>query len=143
MMQDIRIDGRMQRVFVLMERDNRVVYIPLTSLTQVDYDRLTDISKQDPDNMLETMSKATLSNGRNMLALYDKLIQVMVKTGEGEGTRILKTSERDDATNFTVTPLPPDEEEDAAKDEPTVEKPVEIQPKIDRKPSYGRPKTQK
>jgi hypothetical protein len=143
MMQDIRIDGRMQRVFVLMERDDRIVYIPLTSLTQVDYDRLTDISKQDPENMLETMSKATLSNGRNMLALYDTLIQVMVKTGDAEGTRILKTAERDDSMRFTVTPLPADGGEDDAKDEPTVEKPVEIQPKTDRKASYGRPKTQK
>jgi hypothetical protein len=143
MMQDIRIDGRMQRVFVLMEQDSRVVYIPLTALTQVDYDRLTDISKQDPKNMLETMSKATLSNGRNMLALYDTLIQVMVKTGDAEGTRILKTTEREDTMSFTVTPLPSDEVEDITEVEPTVEKPVEIQPTSDRKASYGRQKAQK
>jgi multidrug efflux pump subunit AcrA (membrane-fusion protein) len=142
MMQDIRIDGRMQRVFVLMERDDRVVYIPLTALTQVDYDRLIDISKQDPKNMLETMSKAMLSNGRNMLALYDTLIQVMVKTGDAEGTRVLKTTEREDAMSFTVTPLTSNEEEVDAKGEPTVEKPVEIQPKPDRKASYGRAKAQ-
>jgi hypothetical protein len=73
-----------------------------------------------------------------MLALYDTLIQVMVKTGDAEGTRVLKTAEREGAMSFTVTPLT--SEEDNAKGEPTVEKPVEIQQKTDRKTSYGRAK---
>lgn len=138
MLKDIRVDGRLHRVFVLMETSDRVVYIPLTSLTQVDYDRLTDISKQDPKNMLNTMSKSTLSNGRNMLALYDTLIQVMVKTGEGVGTRILKTSERDEAMNFTVTPLPSEEagKESNGENAPELGS-VEIKPEAPRK-RYGK-----
>lgn len=138
MLKDIRVDGRLHRVFVLMETGDRVVYIPLTSLTQVDYDRLTDISKQDPKNMLNTMSKSTLSNGRNMLALYDTLIQVMVKTGEGVGTRILKTSERDEAMNFTVTPLPSEDAENEPVGEKTPElSSIEIKPEAPRK-RYGK-----
>lgn len=74
-MKDLRIDGRLQRVFVLQETESRVVYIPLKALNRVDYDRLVDIEKRGGD-MLKEMSRTTLDNGRNALDLYDEIIQI-------------------------------------------------------------------
>lgn len=76
-MKDIRIDGRMQRVFVLKETADRVVYIPVKVLHRVDYQRLIDIEAAAAGRMLDRMSETTLDNGINALVMYDKLIQVM------------------------------------------------------------------
>lgn len=93
-MKDIRIDGRMQRVFVLKETDSRVVYIPVKSLHRVDYEFLTNAEKgvSRGTDLLDILSEAKLSNGRNALVCYDKLIQVMVKNGK-EGSRLRKPDE--------------------------------------------------
>ena len=93
-MQDIRVDGRTQRVFVLKESDERIVYIPIKSLHRVDYDRLLDIEKASaPGKMLDLMLKTTLNNGRNALVQYDSIIQVMFKTDEKNGVRLRKPTE--------------------------------------------------
>lgn len=91
-MKDIRINGRNQRVFVLKETDERVVYIPVKALHHVDYIRLKDIEAKG-GIMLDRMSETTLDNGRNALVQYDDLIQVLVKTGKNTGERLLKPSE--------------------------------------------------
>lgn len=82
MMKDIRIDGRLQRVFVLKETNDRVVYISLRSLHRVDYDQLKDISEKYGKDMLEGMKKSKLLNGRNALVQYDDIIQVSLKSGD-------------------------------------------------------------
>ncbi len=91
-MKDIRINGRNQRVFVLKETDERVVYIPVKALHHVDYIRLKDIEAKG-GVMLDRMSETTLDNGRNALVQYDDLIQVLVKTGKNTGERLLKPDE--------------------------------------------------
>jgi len=91
-MKDIRINGRNQRVFVLKETDERVVYIPVKALHHVDYIRLKDIEAKG-GIMLDRMSETTLDNGRNALVQYDDLIQVLVKTGKNTGERLLKPDE--------------------------------------------------
>jgi hypothetical protein len=94
MLKDIRIDGRMQRVFVLKETSERILYIALKSLHRVDYDQLLDIDKTYPKDMLEGMRKTKLANGRNALAQYDAIIQVSVKNQPtGDISRIRKPDE--------------------------------------------------
>jgi hypothetical protein len=93
MKKDVRIDGRMQRVFVLAEESERLVYIPVKSLDKIHYDQLTEISEANPKNMLTEMSKTKLPNGRNALAVFDSLIQVMVKSSDTEGERLRKPDE--------------------------------------------------
>lgn len=96
-MKDVRIDGRLTRVFVLHENESRMIYIPLKILHRVDYDRLVRIEKEAKDNMLERMSEIKLDNGRNALTQYDNLIQVMNKTsvvgGKAGGIRVRKPGE--------------------------------------------------
>lgn len=82
-MKDIRINGRMARVFVLKETKDRLVYIPLKNIHRVDYDRLLDIeaaATRANSDMLDVMSNYKLDNGRNALLQYDAIIQVMQKT---------------------------------------------------------------
>jgi hypothetical protein len=93
MKKDIRIDGRLHRVFVLTENKDRLLYIPLKNLTKVHYDQLTKISESNPTQMLEEMRKTTLQNGRNALATFDSIIQVLVKESDTEGTRLPKPEE--------------------------------------------------
>jgi len=91
---DIRIDGRMQRVFILKETETRVVYIPVKSLHRVDYERLKDLeSRADAGKLLELMQKTTLGNGMNALVQFDNLIQVADLSGANVGSRIRKPSE--------------------------------------------------
>lgn len=92
-MKDIRVDGRLQRVFVLKENDDALVYIPLTSLFRIDYERLLDIEAQGGE-MLKVMQRTVLDNGINALAQYDKVIQVMkYGSSKKEGTRRRKPDE--------------------------------------------------
>lgn len=84
-MKDVRINGRMARVFVLKETKDRLVYIPLNSIHRVDYDRLLDveaIASRTKTDMLDVMSTYKLDNGRNALLQYDSIIQVLQKTAD-------------------------------------------------------------
>lgn len=98
-MKDIRINGKLQRVFVLTESDSRYVYIPLKHLTRVDYTRLLDIENKGGD-MLTEMKKTKLDNGRNALAQYDSIIQVAIKETEKTGSRLPKP---DEPESYTVS----------------------------------------
>lgn len=92
-MEDIRVDGKLQRVFVLRKTDESIVYIPLNSLTYVDYKRLLDVEAQGGE-MLTQMRKVEFDNGRNALALYDNVIEVVRLSGKkNEGNRVLKPGE--------------------------------------------------
>lgn len=91
-MKDIRVEGRLQRVFVLKETDERIVYVPLKSLTRKDYERLLDIEGKGGE-MLTEMRRTTLDNGRNALSQYDNIIQVVTKLNEKEGVRLRKPDE--------------------------------------------------
>lgn len=92
-MKDLTIDGKLQRVFVLAESDERIVYIPVKALNETDYERLVDLEKKNPRDLLGEMGKTTLSNGRNALSVYDSIIQVMEKKTEKVGQRIPKPEE--------------------------------------------------
>ena len=93
-MKDIRIDNRLQRVFVLRETKDRIVYIPVKTLHRVDYERLREIAeRKTSDDMLTVMGEVTLSNGINALLQYDSLICVAIK-GEDNTTKILKPGEK-------------------------------------------------
>jgi len=93
MMKDLRIDGRMQRVFVLLDAKDRIVYIPLKSLHRVDYEVLKEASEKHGDRLMDALKKTKLKNGRNALAQYESIIQVSVKNGKDEAERIQKPSE--------------------------------------------------
>lgn len=93
MKKDIRIDGKLARVFVLAENNERIVYIPIKALNRVHYDQLTDISNANPTNMLEEMRKTKLSNGRNALTVFDSITQVLIKETDEEGSRLPKPDE--------------------------------------------------
>jgi len=93
---DIRIDGKFQRVFVLKEEDNRIVYIPVKALHRVDYDRLVDIENKakDKNDLLDNLKETTLSNGRNALVQFDSIIQVAnVDPEKPVGSRLKKPNE--------------------------------------------------
>lgn len=92
MMKDIRIDGRLQRVFVLKETTERIVYIPLKTLHRIDYEALKDVSEKFGKDMMEGLKKTKLANGRNALAQYDSIIQVSVKKGD-DSERMRKPEE--------------------------------------------------
>lgn len=81
-MKDIRIDGRMNRVFVLKDADERIIYIPIAMCHRVDYERFKEIAEINPGNMLDQMKRTKLSNGRNALTQYDSIIQVGVYLDE-------------------------------------------------------------
>ncbi len=120
-MRTLRIDGKMQMVFVLKETDESIVYITVKSLSRVDYERLLDIEKQGGE-MLAEMRKTKLANGRNALALYDNLIQVMKFSGNGQGVRIRKPDEPQ-AIGQNIDSTPKQEQESA----PVVEQQEEKQ----------------
>lgn len=95
-MKDIRIDGRLARVFILKEDANSLVYIPVKALFRVDYDRLTEIEERGGE-MLKEMQRTTLDNGINALKQYDKIIQVLKYSSSDKkvGTRYPKPEEED------------------------------------------------
>lgn len=95
-MQDIRVNGRLQRVFVLKQTDERVVYIPVKTLHRVDYDRLKKMEESKPANLplLDFMSKQKLDNGRLALVQFDKLIQVATLDASGDAVRLTKPDEK-------------------------------------------------
>lgn len=113
-MEDIRVDNKLQRVFVLRKTDESIVYIPLNSLTYVDYKRLLDIEAQGGE-MLTQMRKETFDNGRNALALYDNVIEVvrLADKKKGLGTRVLKPGEQPPTPNSqqSVQQKAPEKEE--------------------------------
>lgn len=94
-MKDVRINNRINRVFVLKETDERLVYIPIKSLHRVDYERLRKIEAEAGEgNMLDAMVNLNADNGLNSLVMYDSLIQVLVKTTDKGGDRLLKPGEK-------------------------------------------------
>lgn len=95
-MQDIRVNGRLQRVFVLKQTEDRVVYIPVKTLHRVDYDRLNKMEASKPNNLplLDFMSKQKLDNGRLALVQFDKLIQVATLKDDGDAVRLTKPDEK-------------------------------------------------
>ena len=108
-MEDMRISGKLQRVFVLKKSDESVVYIPVKALTRVDYERLLNVEKKGGE-MLAQMRKETLDNGRNALALYDHIIQVAKLKDTNVGERLPKPDEPQPAvstqTDNSVAPPP-------------------------------------
>lgn len=91
-MKTLRIDGRLQKVFVLRETDDRLVYIPVKSCFLVDYKKLLDLENRGGD-LLKHLSNETLPNGRNALTQFDNLICVMNKKSDQEGERLRKPEE--------------------------------------------------
>lgn len=91
-MKDFTIDGTKQRVFVLTENADRVVYIPLKDLHRVDYTRLMKLDEADGE-LLKVMSTTTLENGMNALTQYESLLQVADISGD-TAHRIKKPSEK-------------------------------------------------
>lgn len=114
-MKDIRVNGKLQRVFILTESDSRYVYIPLKHLTRVDYNRLLEIEGKGGD-MLTEMKKTKLDNGRNALAQYDSIIQVAIKETDKQVMRVPKP---DEPESYSVsTELTRKEEEKTTPAEP-------------------------
>jgi hypothetical protein len=94
-MKTIRIDNKLQRVFVLRENKNRMIYIPVKSLHRVDYERMKEIeAKKTSDDLLTVMGDVKLSNGINALVQFDNLICVAVIDENSEGHKILKPGEK-------------------------------------------------
>lgn len=91
-MKDFNIDGKVQRVFVLTETTDRVVYIPLKDLHRVDYERLEGFDKEEGE-LMKVLSRSTLDNGMNALTQFESLIQIMDLTPNGDGVRVRKPSE--------------------------------------------------
>lgn len=104
-MKDLTIDGKLQRVFVLAESSERIVYIPIRSLNETDYARLVEIENKNPRDMLAEMEKTTLSNGRNALSVYDAVIQVMKKNTEKAGERLPKPEEMKPEEDAVTSPV--------------------------------------
>lgn len=105
-MKDFKIDGRLQRVFVLRETDERVIYMPVRSLHRVDYERMVDLenkNKSSKDDLLTIMADTRLDNGMNALVVYKNVIQVMEK-GENGNSRILRANERNNAIQENTEP---------------------------------------
>lgn len=93
-MKTLRIDGRLAKVFVLKETQDSLVYIPVKSLFRIDYERLLKMEEQGGE-LLKTMAKTMLDNGRNALVQYDNVIQVLRYT-EGQtdtGVRVRRPDE--------------------------------------------------
>ena len=111
-MKDIRVNGRLQRVFVLQENEKRIVYIPVKTLHRVDYDRLKKMEESKPANLplLDFMSKQKLDNGRLALVQFDALIQVANVGENGDSTRLVKPDER-----LILAQLSKEENKDAGK----------------------------
>lgn len=98
-MKDLRINSRMQRVWVLRETDERLLYIPVKSMHRVDYNWFAENDKRVPQgsDFLNIMAKSKLKNGQNALKQYDSIIQVVTKSSDATGTRIPKPEEAEQA----------------------------------------------
>lgn len=99
-MKVLKIDGRAAKVFVLKETEDSLVYIPVKSLALVDYERLLKMEDSGGE-LLKTMAKETLSNGRNALVQYDNIIQVARYTDveQTRGIRVRRPTEHFSAAN--------------------------------------------
>lgn len=124
-MEDLRINNKLQRVFVLKRSEESVVYIPVKALTRVDYDRLVGIEKKGGE-MLAQMRKETLDNGRNALALYDRVIQVLRLKDDKTGTRLPKPDEPQASiqpqNDSTATTPPPAQTQGETNTDPSPKK---------------------
>lgn len=97
MIKTIEVNKRKIKAFIIDESDTRVLYINLKSLHHKDYQRLKEVSDRAPNNMLEEMRRSKHpGNNRNMLVMYDGLINVMSKAA---GNRSLMKSNSEKAVN--------------------------------------------
>lgn len=105
---DIRINGRLARVWVLRETDERILYIPIKAQHRTDYTRFNKLAASTPhgSDLLNHMGKTKLDNGRNALALYDNVIQIANKHSESEAVRIPRPDEPERAGQLQPTPAP-------------------------------------
>lgn len=90
-MQDIRIDGKLERVFMLRDEKDRMVFIRVKGIHRVDYERLKDMEKETSSNrdLLDVMKDTKLDNGRMALRQYDNIIQIANKQGEDRNTPLV------------------------------------------------------
>lgn len=97
-MEKALIDGRNQLVFILRETEDRLVYIPVKNLHRVDYERLkkAEAEKSKRVDLLEHLKDKKSDNGRNMLELYDSIMQVCHKADKTH-VRIHKPHESETA----------------------------------------------
>lgn len=96
MLKQIEVNKRLIQAFILSETENRVLYIPVKSLHYNDYRQLKAVSDREPNNMLEEMRRSKhTGNNRNLLAMYDGLINVLSKKA---GNRSLMKSNTETAT---------------------------------------------
>lgn len=137
-MKNIRISGKMKKVFVLRENEGNLVYIPLDSIQRVDYDRLLDIESRGGD-MLNEMRKTKLDNGMNALAVYDDIIQVMHYADQKQpaGVRIPKPDEGRTAQERYEAEKEKIEKTSESSESPAKEQEQKEEPKKRRGP--GRP----
>lgn len=77
---DLRIDGKAARVIVMKKsrEANRVVYVPLTSLTYEDYKIFAKWQEECPANadMLDFLQKKRCPNNRFALDVYENVLSV-------------------------------------------------------------------
>jgi hypothetical protein len=112
MLKDITIDNRLNRVFVLLESDERIVYIPIKGhIALVDFNRLSEMANKAAGtrSMLDEMKRTTLDNGINALKLYENIIQVLIKSpvNQKAGQRLPKPSEAMIRIQTQPNPQPP------------------------------------
>lgn len=143
-MKDIRVDGRLQRVFILKETESHYVYITLKHLSRVDYNRLREIEEKGGE-MLNEMRKTKLDNGRNALALYDSIIQVSKKTGPNNAAvRVRKPHETKPELTHQIEAAKQAAVVQQVQEQPVVEttaQPEQVAPEPEEKPTKrrGRP----
>lgn len=83
---ETRSGPRLTKVMLLSETEQAYVFIPLNSITQVDYDRLKAVYDNTELDMLTTLRDHRMDNGRNALVTYRQLIKVKNKKSLGVET---------------------------------------------------------
>lgn len=74
--EDITVGNETVRGIKLASTDKAIVYIPVTALQSLDYQRLADIfEKPGSSSRLEKMRDNKLENGRAALTVYDSIIR--------------------------------------------------------------------
>lgn len=139
MLKDIRIKTqsgeRLTKVIVLKETKEGIVYIPLNSISRVDYDRFTDMYSRTKDKMdlLKALHEERLDNGRNGLVVYKDVIR----------HKSYKTNTSNDSGNNQKSADTTIEDPGTAVPESNYEEPQDVKDKIEeqqpKKRGPGRP----
>jgi hypothetical protein len=80
MIKTIEVNKRKIKAFIIDESESRILYINLKSLHFKDYQRLKEVSDRAPNDMLAELKRSKHpGNNRNMLVMYDGLINVLSK----------------------------------------------------------------